>query len=184
MSRAAAATACGCGNHSRAIFHIDRPATTNASQIKAPGTIFQGSSTPRNAPSIHEAGGYKIKRGSPNPQLAHSAQRGKRMPSRHCPATSIHDARWNCKSWPEALPRKNIGAITAEAKTKVTSTAMRTPPILAEEGTASVVTVAEMGHRPRTFDPPRIPDRLRTRHSPFFTKKSPAKLLPSNNDEQ
>ena len=27
------------------------------------------------------------------------------MPSRHCWATSIQEARWNWISWPEALPR-------------------------------------------------------------------------------
>src|SRR5712672_231259 len=54
-----------------------------------------------------------IKRGSPNPKLAHSVQRGKIVPSFHWPAASSHDAMWNATSCPEAVPSRKNGASTA-----------------------------------------------------------------------
>src|ERR1700739_3922136 len=66
-----------------------------------------------------------MKRGSPKPQFAHWAQRGKTTPSRHWPATSNHDARWNEISWPEAFPRNSIGATTAVARIAIKSKAIR-----------------------------------------------------------
>src|SRR6266481_851397 len=54
-----------------------------------------------------------MKRGSPNPKLAHSVQRGKMVPCFHWPAASSHDAIWNATSCPEAVPSRKNGVSTA-----------------------------------------------------------------------
>ena len=64
-------------------------------------------------------------RGSPNPQLAHSHQRGNTIPSRHWRDTSIQELRWNWMSCPEALPNKKKGEMTAVAVRATNSSVMR-----------------------------------------------------------
>jgi hypothetical protein len=47
------------------------------------------------------------------------------MPSRHWRATSIQELRWNWISWPDGLPRKKNGEITAVAVSTTNTKAMR-----------------------------------------------------------
>src|SRR5580765_4026148 len=63
-----------------------------------------------------------MNRGSPNPKLAHSVQRGSTTPCFHWLAASSHEAIWNAMSWPEAVPRKKKGVTTAR-DTKTDSSA-------------------------------------------------------------